>query len=120
MTQTLRRCLLLSLLLPALLSAAPRAAQSKREFTVDAKKYKFEPAHLEVEEGDIVRITLIAGDIPHSFTVDTYRIAKRGEPGKAVTFEFLADRVGTFRFYCNLTIDDGCRRMAGELVVRKR
>lgn len=78
-----------------------------------------EPARLEVEEGDIVRITLIAGDIPHSFTVDTYRIAKRGEPGKPVTFEFLADRAGTFRFYCNLMIDDGCRKMAGELVVRK-
>ena len=120
MTPTLRRCLLLLLFAPALLSAASRPPQGRREFTVDAKKYTFEPARLEVDEGDLVRITLIAGDIPHSFTIDSYRIAKRGEPGKPVTFEFLADHAGTFKFYCNLMIDDGCRRMAGELVVRKR
>jgi len=35
-----------------------------------------------------------------------------------VVFEFRADQVGTHRFYCNLTIDDRCKRMEGELVVR--
>jgi cytochrome c oxidase subunit II len=119
MTLTMRRCLLLLLLVPALLSATPRAPHAKREFTVDAKKYAFSPARLEVDEGDLVRITLIAGDIPHSFTIDDYRIAKRGNPGKPVSFEFLADHAGTFKFYCNLMIDDGCRKMAGELVVKK-
>ncbi len=120
MTLTSRRYLLALLFVPTLLSAAPRQPEGRREFTVDAKKYRFEPARMEVDEGDIVRITLVAADIPHSFTIDGYRIAKRGEPGKPVTFEFLADHAGTFKFYCNLTIDDGCRRMAGELVVKKR
>lgn len=120
MTFTLRRCLLVLLLLPALLTAAPGHTDSRREFTVDAKKYRFEPSRLEVDEGDTVRITLVAADIPHSFTIDGYRIAKRSEPGKTVAFEFLADHAGTFKFYCNLTIDDGCRKMAGELIVRKR
>ena len=119
MTLSLRRAILALVLLPALLSAAPRPTQGRREFTVDAKKYKFAPARIEVDEGDLVRITLVAGDIPHSFTIDDYRIAKRSEPGKPVTFEFLADRAGTFKFYCNLMIDDGCRKMAGEMVVRK-
>jgi len=119
MTFTTRRCLLLLLVVPALLSAAPRSSQAKRDVTVDAKKFAFNPARIEVTQGDVVRVTLISGDIPHSFTIDDYRIAKRGEPGKPVTFEFLADRAGTFKFYCNLTIDDGCRKMAGELVVKK-
>ena len=120
LTQTSRRCLLLLLVVPALLSAAPRPQEIRREFTVDAKKYAFTPARIEVEEGDVVRITLIAADIPHSFTIDDYRIAKRDEPGKPVAFEFLANRAGTFKFYCNLTIDDGCKRMAGDLVVTKK
>jgi cytochrome c oxidase subunit 2 len=120
MKPTLRRCLLCLLVIPTLLAAAPRPHQVKREFTVDARKYQFSPARIEIEQGDVVRVTLIAGDIPHSFTIDDYRIAKRGEPGKPVTFEFLADRAGTFKFYCNLTIDDGCRKMAGELIVRKK
>lgn len=120
MTSILRRCLLALLFVPAIVAAAPGHTDSRREITVDAKKYRFEPARIEVDEGDTIRVTLVAADIPHSFTIDGYRIAKRGEPGKPVTFEFLADHAGTFKFYCNLTIDDGCRKMSGELVVRKR
>ena len=120
MTTRMRRCLLLLLLLPAVLSAATVAPQARRELTIDAKKYAFNPPRVEVAEGDMLRITLVAADIPHSFTIDGYRIAKRAEPGKPVTFDLLADRPGTFRFYCNLMIDDGCRKMAGELVVKKR
>lgn len=96
------------------------AQSSKREITVDAKKFAFAPGKIEVTEGDRVQITLVPADIPHSFTIDAYKIAKRAEPGKPVTFEFLCDQPGTFRFYCNLTIDDGCKKMAGELIVHKR
>ena len=48
---------------------------------------------------DLVRITFSTKDIPHSFTVDRYRIAKRVEPGKSVVFEFRADQPGRFPIY---------------------
>ena len=102
-------------------------AQTTREFHVSAHKYAFvvegQPTpRIEVQQGDIVQITFSADDIPHSFTIDEYRIAKRAEPGKPVKFEFRADKVtdGPVIFYCNLTLDDGCRKMRGELVVTKR
>lgn len=88
------------------------------EFNVIARRYAFEPAHLEVHSGDLVKITVRSEDIPHSFVIDSYRIAKRTAAGGSVTFEFLADKAGTFPFYCNLTIEDGCREMKGQLVVR--
>lgn len=100
--------------------AAAAVAQGKREFTVHAKRYDFSPARLEVGQNDMVKVTFTAGDIAHSFTIDDYRIAKRAEAGQTVTFEFRADRPGTHRIYCNLSNDDGCRRMQGELVVRTR
>ena len=102
------------------LAAAAAAAQSKREFSVHAKKYAFSPARIQVAQDDVVKVTFTADDIAHSFTIDDYRIAKRAEAGQTVTFEFRADRPGTHRIYCNLTNDDGCRRMHGELVVRQR
>jgi heme/copper-type cytochrome/quinol oxidase subunit 2 len=71
-----------------------------------------------VRQGDLVRITLVTEDIPHSFTVDAYRISKRVVPGRSVTVEFLASTAGTFSFYCDLTQEEGCRNMRGELVVR--
>jgi plastocyanin len=87
------------------------------EFQVTARRYAFDPAVLEVHHGDLVKITVRSADIPHSFVVDAYRIVKRVEAGRDVTFEFLADRAGSFPYYCSLTIDDGCRDMKGRLVV---
>ena len=98
---------------------APPAPQSPHhEFTVLARRYAFEPAQLEVHEGDTVRIVLRSADIPHSIVVDALRIAKRVSPDRTVTFEFLADRAGEFPYYCNLMVEDGCRNMTGKLVVR--
>ena len=55
----------------------------------------------------------------HSFTIDVpYRISKRAGAGQSVVFEFRADEAGRFPFYCNLTQDERCKQMKGELVVR--
>jgi heme/copper-type cytochrome/quinol oxidase subunit 2 len=95
-------------------------APARREFTVQAGQYHFRPARLEVRQDDIVKITLHAEDMAHSFTIDSYRIAKRAAAGQRIVFEFRADQVGTFPFYCNLSTDDRCRDMRGELIVLPR
>jgi heme/copper-type cytochrome/quinol oxidase subunit 2 len=101
--------------------SAPHSQESgERNFSVAAHKYAFAPTVVEVNQDDLVRITLTSDDIPHSFTVDKYRIAKRVEPGKPVVFEFRADQPGRFPIYCNLAIDDRCKEMHGELVVKAR
>jgi heme/copper-type cytochrome/quinol oxidase subunit 2 len=94
------------------------SGQAVREITVKARRYAFSPARIEVNQGDIVRITLIAEDVPHSFTIDEYRISKRATPDRSVSFEFCADIPGRFVYYCNLTSDERCREMRGELLVR--
>jgi len=94
--------------------------QGRLPLTLTARRYTFSQSRIEVRQDDVLKITLVAEDIPHSFTVDEYRINKRAAPGKPVTFEFRADQAGTFPFYCSLTIDDGCREMRGELVVTPR
>jgi heme/copper-type cytochrome/quinol oxidase subunit 2 len=88
------------------------------EVSIDGDHYAFSPARIDVQKDDLVKITFHARDIAHSFTVDGYRIAKRAAAGQTVVFEFRADQAGTFAFYCNLTQDDKCRQMKGEIVVR--
>jgi heme/copper-type cytochrome/quinol oxidase subunit 2 len=88
------------------------------EVSVDGDHYTFTPARIEVQKDDLVKNTFHAKDIAHSFTVDAYRIAKRAAAGQTVVFEFRADQPGTYPFYCNLTQDDKCRQMKGEIVVR--
>ena len=92
----------------------------ERAFTVSAHKYAFSPARIEVQQDDLVRVTFSSTDIPHSFTIDKYRIAKRVEPGRSIVFEFLADQPGRFPIYCNLAADERCKEMVGELIVRGR
>ena len=102
----------------AAVAAVQEQAPTRRATSISASKFAFAPNRIDVRQGDIVQVTLSAVDIAHSFTIDEYRIAKRAAPGQPVTFEFRADQPGTFRFYCNLKQDEGCRDMHGTLVVR--
>jgi heme/copper-type cytochrome/quinol oxidase subunit 2 len=104
--------------LPAARTALLRAQGTAREFTINGDHFAFAPLRIEVQKDDLVKITFSARDIAHSFTIDQYRIAKRAGAGQTVVFEFRADQVGTHRFYCNLTADDRCRKMEGQLIVR--
>ncbi len=109
-------CLLLALALTAVAFQDP----VRHDVTVRGQDYTFTPARIDAATGDIIRITLVAEDVPCSFAIDAYRISKRATPGRPVTFEFRADRSGTFPFYCDLTTDEHCRTMRGELVVASR
>jgi len=93
---------------------------NRREFTITARDFQFSPDRLEVVQNDLVKLTVRSEDIAYSFTIDEYRLSKRIAAGASTTFEFRADRTGTFRFYSNLSSDAGHRRMQGQLIVRAR
>jgi heme/copper-type cytochrome/quinol oxidase subunit 2 len=101
-------------------------AQAKRDFDVVARKYSFrvsgnDAPEIRVTQNDLVHITFSTEDIPHSFTIEDppYRIMRKAEPGKPVSFDFRADTPGRFRFFCNLTIDEKCKDMQGTLIVER-
>lgn len=99
---------------------AQETAPNRREFTIAAAMSGFTPARIEVMQDDLVTVTVRSEDVAHSFTIDEYRIVKRVPAGGATTFEFRADRAGTFTFYCNLTSEPGHAAMKGQLVVRPK
>ena len=101
-----------------LVSAAAQEQGTTREFTVTGNAHAFSPSSISVNRNDLVKITFTASDMPHSFTIDDYRIVKRAGAGQTVTFEFRADKTGTFTFYCNLSQDAKCKDMKGTLTVR--
>jgi heme/copper-type cytochrome/quinol oxidase subunit 2 len=103
---------------PAVSRLLAQEAPNRREFTIVARDFHYSPARIEVMQDDLVKLTVRSEDIAHSFTLDEYRISKRVPAGGATTFEFQADRSGTFAFYCALTGDPGHKMMRGELVVR--
>ena len=101
-----------------LVSVAAQDQGQVREFTINGNNYAFSPSSIQVNKNDLVKITFTAQDMAHSFTIDDYRIVKRAGAGQTVTFEFRADRSGSFTFYCNLSQNAKCKDMKGTLSVR--
>lgn len=108
----------------ALMSFASTRAQdqapSRHELSLVARNFRWGPDRIELRQDDLVRLTIRSEDIAYSFAIDEYRIVRRIPAGGVTTFEFRADRVGTFRFYSNLTSDRGHADMEGRLVVAAR
>lgn len=97
-------------------------SQTRRDFRVAARRYAFsvdgnDSNEIRVMQNDLVHITFSTEDIPHSFAIEEYRIMRRAEPGRPVSFSFRADVAGRFGFYCNLTADERCRELQGTLIV---
>ncbi len=69
-----------------------------------AVRSHFFPEHVEVNEGDVVtwRITAMetAQDATHGFCIGGYNVNLSLEPGEYAQFKFVADRAGTYPFYC--------------------
>jgi nitrous-oxide reductase len=69
-----------------------------------ALRSHFTPEHVEINEGDEVtwRITAIetAQDATHGFCIGGYNINLSLEPGEYTEFKFVADKSGTYPFYC--------------------
>ncbi len=89
-----------------------------KTFDVVAKRFAFEPATLEVQQGDRVRIVITSADGVHGIGIRKFKVntlIPRG--GKPVTVEFTASEAGTFPIVCSEACGDGHATMRGSLVV---
>ncbi|MDP2052460.1 MAG: cupredoxin domain-containing protein [Acidobacteriota bacterium] len=114
---------------PASGSAAHRLAQGRpsdsvtepRVIVVVAKRFAFEPARIEVTEGEHVRLVLTSADGVHGVGIKKFRVEKtvpRG--GTPVTIDFVASAAGEFPILCSEYCGNGHDEMKGLLVVAAR
>ena len=88
-----------------------------KEFKITAKQFQFNPATIEVNKGDKVRLIVTSVDVPHGISIPEYGINKRLDPGKPVTIEFTADKQGTFTAFCSVFCGSGHSNMKGKIIV---
>ncbi|MBW2969690.1 cupredoxin domain-containing protein [Candidatus Woesearchaeota archaeon] len=84
------------------------------EHKIDATIDGYKPSEITVNKGDKVKLTVLAIDIPHAFTMPAYNINEELKVGEDVIIEFTADKEGTFTFYCDKPGHD----MRGKLTVK--
>ena len=93
-------------------------------FEVVARRFDFEPATIEVTEGDRVRLVVRSADGPHGVEIKAFKVKKavpRAKPGDApITIEFVATRAGEFPILCSEYCGNGHEEMKGTLVVKAK
>jgi len=95
-----------------------------RVIEVIARRFEFEPATIEVTEGERVRLLVRSADGPHGVEIKQFKVKKavpRAKPGDSpVTIEFVASTPGTFPILCSEYCGTGHKDMTGTLNVRAK
>ncbi len=91
------------------------------EVWMSAQRSHFTPDIIRVKQGDRVKIHITSieqtEDATHGFAISNYNIEASLEPGATADFNFIADKVGSFNFYCTEFCSALHLEMAGWLLV---
>lgn len=101
---------------PSTISAG-NSGTSVKEFNMIAKQFEFNPSTVEVNEGDTVILHIKSIDLTHGIAIPAFGVNQELNPGEEVTVQFVADKKGTYTFFCNIYCGAGHREMTGTLVV---
>ena len=94
------------------------AQDEPRIVEIVAKRFSFEPARVDVTEGDRVRLVVKSADGVHGIEIKKFKITKKvPRGGDPVTIEFVASAPGEFPILCSEYCGDGHEDMKGMLVV---
>lgn len=92
---------------------------SAKSFTVTATNFSFDIKEIKVSKGDAITITLNNTEGFHDWNIDEFNArTQKLNQGASETITFIADKTGTFEYYCSI----GSHRamgMKGSLVVEE-
>ncbi|HEX4912422.1 MAG TPA: cupredoxin domain-containing protein [Vicinamibacterales bacterium] len=95
-----------------------RAQDGPREIPVVAKRFSFEPARVEVSEGEHVRLVVSSADGVHGVEIKKFKVNKKvPRGGDQVTIDFVASTPGEYPILCSEYCGNGHEEMKGTLVV---
>jgi len=89
-----------------------------KEFNIIAKQWDFSPGEIIVNEGDKVILNIESIDVTHGFAILEFGVSEQLVSGNTVRIEFIADKTGTFTFFCNVFCGSGHVGMRGKLFVQ--
>lgn len=102
----------------AVLGAKGVAGSKERTFTIEARRFAYDPSIIRVNRGDKVSLRIMSKDVIHGFYLDGYGIDLEVLPGgRTVSTVFVADKVGRFGFRCSRTCGVFHPFMMGVLIV---
>ena len=84
-------------------SSSELMTKNIKEINMEAGSFYYKPNTITVKKGETVKIVMHSVSMMHDFNIDELNvrmpIVKNGDTG---TVEFIADKVGTFEYYCSV------------------
>ncbi len=103
---------------PASSNSSATATGQIKQFTITAKNFSYTPNEIKVKKGDTVKITLQNTEDYHDWVLNQYNVKIPGvNAGKSASVQFVADKAGTFEFYCSIS-NHRQLGMKGNLIVQ--
>lgn len=120
-----RMGLLLLGLLTLLLGASCRSgapspdggAEHLVEVEMTSEQWEFKPETLRVKQGDVIVLRIESLDVVHGFGLPEFGVDRPTPPGKATTIRFVAEKPGTYTFFCTVFCGTGHPNHKGTLIV---
>lgn len=74
-----------------------------KEFVVTGSNMKFDVTNISVNKGDTVKIVFKNAQGMHDWVIDEFNARTKVLPaGQSETITFVADKTGTFEYYCSV------------------
>lgn len=89
-----------------------------KEFSMIARQWEFDPPVITVNEGDTVRLIIRSVDVTHGIAIPQFGINRQLMAGQTTTIQFVADKAGTYTFFCSVFCGAGHSEMKGTLIVQ--
>jgi cytochrome c oxidase subunit 2 len=102
-------------------ATSQEATPAAGSLEIVASRFKFEPALIEVTEGEEVNLVLRSADSVHGLEIKELKVkVKIPRGGAPVSTSFVPPRPGTFEVTCSEYCGIGHRNMKARLVVAPR
>jgi len=90
---------------------------NKVSFNLKGVPFQFDTKEIRVKKGDTVTINFESSEGLHDWVVDEFNAAtKQVTPGTPTSVTFVADKTGTFEYYCSVG-NHRAQGMVGKLIV---
>jgi len=74
----------------------------EKVFYIAATMWEFQPGEIKVNKGDHVTIHFSSLDAHHGAFIEAWNKTVDLFPNQTVTVDFIADKVGSFEYYCTV------------------
>ena len=72
-----------------------------RVIKITARKFRYEPDHIELKRGEAVILELTSRDVTHGFNISDLGLRADLDPGETVRLRIVPEKTGNFEFHCD-------------------